>query len=155
MQETCENEPAVVAALHLGTWTFALDEHVAACARCAETREVAGLFLRHAERSRKENHPVVYAVAWRKLQEDGRRHALRPAMQSLWAIVVLVSIYFGALTIWFLQALWRTHRDAFSDVLPALSNRMLCGGIVVALTSVVVGSGCLLYMGRRGHLQQA
>ena len=46
--KTCERELSIVAAARSGQWSADLEDHLATCALCMETKRISELFLQHA-----------------------------------------------------------------------------------------------------------
>ena len=64
----CEREASVVAAIRSGESTAELDNHLATCSICAETRFVTRSLLQHAAMTRAQSQPLAPKRIWRKMQ---------------------------------------------------------------------------------------
>jgi hypothetical protein len=152
-QLCCEHEPLVAASVRSGISTAELDNHVATCAICAETKEVARLFLQHAAMTWVESQPLAAKGAWRKIQEQRRRFALKRATRGLALMRLFAAVYLVALAAWCLPTFWDMQSDELTTVFNALPGEMFSAGIAMAIVSVGLGAWCLLVMGRRVDFQ--
>lgn len=140
-QEFCEREALVIAAARSGAWAAGLEEHLAVCAACAETRRVAQLF-----RGRAAREPLPANLVWQRIQARRRQRATRRATRFMAAMCVLAGIYAVTLIAWYAPQLWRPQ---FVPELSSLSGGVAFAGVLAAILAVLVGSCCFAFLGSR------
>jgi hypothetical protein len=153
IREKCERESSVVAASRSGCWPAELEDHVAACAPCAETKRVAQLFLDHAATTSAQNHLPAANIVWQKMRAQRHQQALIRATRCMMLMRILAALYAVALAAWSLPQLWRTQPAQLSTALSALSSGMALTGVVTAVAAVVLGSCCLVLLGSRTNFR--
>lgn len=144
-REFCDREALVIAAVRSGAWTPQLEQHIAVCSACAETRRIAQLF-RSAAVASGPFQPPPANIVWQKLQARRQQQAIRRATQCMTLLCVLAAVYAVALAAWYLPGLW--HRQLATDLSPLLSGAALAG-VLTAILAVLVGSCCFAYLGSR------
>lgn len=147
--DRCERESSVVAATRSGESTLELDNHLATCAACTETKDVTRSLLQHAAITWAQSQPPEPKRIWRKMQERRRQFAWRRAARGLTVMWVLATVYFVGLSEHYLFAVWRTQSAQLEVAARFLEDGMTLAGIVIAVISVALGSGYLLVSGRR------
>lgn len=147
--DKCEREPLVVAASRSGCWPDDLENHVAACAPCAETRRVAQLFLDHAATSSTQAQPPAANIVWQKMQAQCQQQALIRATRCMALMRIMAALYAVALAAWYIPQLWHMQPAPLSTAFSALSSGMVFTGVVTAVVAVVLGSCCLVLLGSR------
>lgn len=145
----CERESSVVAATRSGESTVELDNHLATCATCAETRQVTRSLLQHAAMTWARSQPPAAKRIWRKMQEQRQQFARRRATRGLTAMWVLATVYFVALLARYLPALWHAPSANLELTFRFLENGTALAGIAISVISVALGSCYLLVSGRR------
>ena len=140
-QELCEREALVMAAARSGAWTSALEEHVAGCAMCAETKRVAQLFL-----GRAASEPLPANLVWQRLQARRRQQVIRRAMRCMAMMCVMAAVYAVVLTAWYLPQF--AHAQLATN-LSSLSGGFAFAGVLAAILAVLIGSCCFAYLGSR------
>jgi hypothetical protein len=148
-REKCKQEPLVAAAARSGNWPAELEQHVAACAPCAETKRVAQLFLDHAATTSAQSRPPAAGLVWQKVQAQRRQQALIRATRCMTLMRILAALYAVALAAWYLPQLWHMQPAQLSTAFSALSSGMALTGVVTAVVAVVLGSCCLVLLGSR------
>jgi hypothetical protein len=151
-QRTCEREPNVIAATRSSTWPTDLEDHVAACASCAETKRIAQQF-QHAARIAAQTPPPPANIVWQKMQAQRQRQALRRATQCVTVMSILAALYAIALTAWYLPQLWHMQPSQNSTSLSALSSGTVFAGVLTAILAVFLGSCCLAFLGSRTNFR--
>jgi hypothetical protein len=147
--DKCERESSVVAASRSGCWPADLEDHVAACAPCAETKRVAQLFRDHAATTLAQSHPPAANIVWRKMQAQRQQQALIRATRCMALMRIMAALYAVALAAWYIPQLWHMQPAPLSTALSALSGGMVFTGVVTAVVAVVLGSCCLVLLGSR------
>jgi hypothetical protein len=145
-RRTCERESSVAAAARSGQWPADLEDHLAACAVCTETKRVAELFLQHAAGISRQNQPSAANVVWQRIQAQRQQLALKRARQCVTLMSVLAGVYAAVLAAWYLPRLW--HPQLSTDF-SALSSGVVLTGVLTAIAAVLIGSCCLVLLGRR------
>jgi hypothetical protein len=143
-QEFCEREALVIGAARSGVWPDGLEEHVASCAVCAETRRIAQMLLGPA--AMMPALPLPASVVWQRFAARRRQLALRRATRCMTLMCVLAAVYAVALAGWYLPQLW--HARLVSDFSP-LANGVVFAGVLAAILAVLLGSCCFAYLGSR------
>jgi hypothetical protein len=144
--DKCERESSVAAASRSGCWPSDLEDHVATCAPCAETKRVAQLFLDHAATTSVQSHPPAANIVWQKMQAQRQQQALTRATRCMTLMRIMAALYAVALAAWYLPQLWHMQPAPLST---ALSGGMVVTGVVTAVVAVVLGSCCLVLLGSR------
>jgi predicted anti-sigma-YlaC factor YlaD len=147
-QRTCERASSVIAATRSGIWPANLEDHLAACASCAETKRIAQQF-QQAARIAVQTPPPAADIVWQKMQAQRQRKALRRATQCVTVMSVLAALYAVGLTAWCLPQLWHMHPSQNSTSLNTLSSGTVFAGVLTAILAVFLGSCCLAYLGSR------
>jgi hypothetical protein len=148
-QTKCEREPLIVAAARSGNWPADLKNHVAACAICAETKQVALLFQQHAATTSAQSHPPAANIVWHKIRARRQHVALQRATRSIALLRILAALYAIVLAAWYLPQLWHMQPSQLSTALSSLSSGMVLAGFLTAVIAVVLGSCCLVLLGSR------
>ena len=148
-REKCERESSVVAASRSGCWLSDLEDHVAACAPCAETKRVAQLFLDHAAITSAQSHPPAANIVWQKMQAQRQQQALIRATRCMTLMRIMAALYAVALAAWYLPRLWHMQPAQRSTAFSVLSSGTVFTGVVTAVVAVVLGSCCLVLLGSR------
>lgn len=146
---SCEWESLVVAAIRSGESTIELDNHLASCAICAETRFVTRSLLQHAAMKWAQSQPPAPKRIWRKMRERRQEFARRRATRGLTVMWVLSTVYFVALLARYLPALWHSQSANLELTFRFLDNGTALTGIAISVVSVALGSFYLLVNGRR------
>jgi hypothetical protein len=147
--DKCEREPLVAAAARSGIWPAELENHVTACAPCAEIKRVAQLFLDHAATTSAQARPPAANIVWQRMQAQRQQQALIRATRCMTLMRIMAALYAVAVAAWYLPQLWRLQPAPFSTTLSALSSGMVLTGVVTAVVAVVLGSCCLVLLGSR------
>jgi hypothetical protein len=142
-QDFCEREALVAAAARSGAWQDGLEQHVATCAICAETRRITQMLLGAAMRPAQ---PPPANLVWQRFEARRRQLALRRATRCMALMCVLAAVYAVVLAGWYLPQLW--HARLASDFSP-LSNGVVFVGVLAAILAVLLGSCCFAYLGSR------
>ena len=145
-RRTCERESSVAAAARTGQWSADLEDHLAACTVCRETKRVAELFLEHAAVISTQIQPSAASVVWQRMQARRRQLALKRATQCVTLMSVLAGIYAAVLAGWYLPRLW--HPQLSTDLSP-LSGGVVLAGILTAVVAVLIGACCMVLLGGR------
>jgi hypothetical protein len=148
-RNACDQESLLVASLRSGGSAHELDEHLATCQSCAETRHVAQSLLQYAAMTSAQGRPPTAKRVWHKMQERQRQFARRQATRGLAVMWALAAAYLVALTTWYFPALWPTSSAVLQAAYSSLSNGAVLAGITTASTSIALGALCLLFMGSR------
>jgi hypothetical protein len=151
-QELCEREGLVVAAMHTGIWPPDLEDHVATCAHCAETKRIAQLF-HHAAKVAAQTPPPAPNTVWQMMQWRRQQHALRRATQCVTVMSVFAALYAIALTAWYLPQLWHMQPSQPATSLSSLSSGGVFAGVLTAMLAVFLGSCCLAFLGSRANFR--
>jgi hypothetical protein len=146
-QNKCDREPLVVAATRSGLWPADLEDHVAACAICAETKHVAQFFLQHAAITSTQSRPPAANIVWQRAQAQRQHLALQRATRCIALMRILAALYALVLAAWYLPQLWHMQPSQFSTALSSLSSGMLLAGVLAAVVAIAVGSCCLVLLG--------
>ena len=141
---TCERESSVAAAARSGLWSADLEDHLAACAVCTETKRVAELFLQHASVISTQIQPSAASVVWQRMQTQRRQLALKRATQCVTLMSLLAGIYAAVLAGWYLPRLWQPQ---LSTDLSALSSEVVLAGVLTAVAAVLIGACCMILLG--------
>ena len=147
--ERCEWESSVVAATRSGESTLELDNHLATCASCAETKYVTRSLLRHAAITSAQGQPPAPQQIWRQMQERRQQFARRRATRGLAVMWALATVYFIVLLACYLPALWHAQSANLEVSFRFLENGTALAGIAISVISVALGSCYLLISGRR------
>jgi hypothetical protein len=147
--DRCERESSVVAATRSGESTLELDNHLATCASCAETKYVTRSLLRHAAMTRDQSQPPAAKRTWRKMQERRQQFARRRAARGLTVMWVLATVYFVAFLARYLPALWHARSANLEVTLGFFENGMPLAGLATSVGSIALGSCYLLISGKR------
>jgi hypothetical protein len=145
----CEREPLIVAAAHSGVWPAGLEDHVAACPDCADTNQIAQLFLEHAAAASAQSDPPAANIVWHRIQAQRQQLALRRATQCMTLMRILAALYAVVLAAWYLPRLWHMPPGQLFTALSPLSGGMVFAGVVTAVVAVALGSCCLVLLGSR------
>ena len=145
----CERESEVASAMRAGLCSAQLREHVAECATCAETRQVAEILLHYAASFHIENEPVCAGRVWRHAQERRQERILRRAQRPLIFMRLLSLCCAVGFAVWVLRGFtdlsyrgWLRAWD-FVGVGTALS------GAAIAVLCIAMGAWYLLQEGNR------
>jgi hypothetical protein len=152
MQRTCEREPSVVAAMRSGIWSSDLQDHIATCAHCAETKRVAQHF-QHAARIAAQTQPPAANIVWQRVRSERQRLALRRATHCVTVMSILAALYAVALTAWCLPQLWHMQPPQLATSLSTLSSGTVFAGVLTAILAVFIGSCCFAFLGSRTHIR--
>lgn len=145
-RRTCERESSVAAAARSGQWSADLEDHLATCAVCTETKRVAELFLQHAAVMSRQIQPFAASVVWQRMQARRRQLALKRATQCVTLMSLLAGMYAAVLAGWYLPRLW--HPQLSTDLSP-LSSEVVLAGALTAIAAVLIGACCMVLLGRR------
>ncbi len=135
-QNRCECEREMVQAMRTGVWTAELQEHIAACVTCAETRRVAGSLLQYASWFRVESAAGSADAIWRRAQAERQAMAVRRAMRPLIFMRGLSVGCVVAFALWLLRSFSRLdYRDWMHGWAGA--------GVETAAVGVGIAVGCI------------
>jgi hypothetical protein len=152
-QNRCECEREVVQALRTGVWTAELQDHVAACVACGETRRVAGSLLQYASGLRVESDPGGADAIWQRARAERQAMAMRRATRPLIFMRGLSAGCVVAFALWMLRAF--SHLD-YRDWMHGWAGagvETAAVGVGIAVVCIGVGAVYLLREdGRRGVL---
>ena len=155
-QRTCERAPSVIAATLSGISSADLpadlEDHLAACAFCTETKRIAQQFQQAATIAAQFPPPPAHIV-WQKMQAQRQRQALRRATQCVTVMSILAALYAIALTAWYLPQLWHMQPSQLATSLSALSSGTVFVGVLTAILAVFLGSCCLAFLGSRTNFR--
>jgi hypothetical protein len=143
--EFCEREPRIIAAVRDGDWPAELQQHVAACAACVESKHIAQHF-RQAAIASEPVQPQPAQIVWQKLQAQRRQLTIRRATRCMTLMCILAALYAVAFAAWYLPELWRPQLA--TDLTPLLSGAALAG-VLTAVLAVLAGSCYFAYLGSR------
>jgi hypothetical protein len=149
MQNQCEHEWLVVASARAGIWPVGLENHLATCAICAETKRVAQLFQQHAAAMSAQSHPPAANIVWQKAQAHRQQLALKRATRCMAWMWASAAVYAIVLTAWYLPQLWHMQPSQFFLPLSPLESGRVFAGVSTAVAAVAVGACCLVVLGSR------
>jgi uncharacterized membrane protein YwzB len=148
-EHRCEQEPLVETLIRSGRSTEDLDRHVAACAICAETKEVAELLLQHAAMTRTESRPLAVKAAWRKIQRQKQRFVVQRATNGMVLMRLFAAAYLVAVAAWCLQTFWDLQSAELNAAFRALPAEISHAALAIIFACIALGACCLLFMGNR------
>jgi hypothetical protein len=151
-QGTCEREPFVIAAMRSGIWPADLEDHIAACASCAETKRIAQQ-LQHAAKIAAQTPPPAVNIVWQRVRAQRQRQALRRATQCVTVMSILAAVYAIGLTAWYLPQLWHMQPSQLAISLSTFSSGIVFAGVLTAILAVFLGSCCLAFLGSRANFR--
>ena len=147
-RDRCECEGKVIEALRTGVWTTELQDHVAACVACEETRRVAGSLLRYAATlqaaSGADNAAGNVDAIWRRAQAERQAMILKRATRPLIVMRGLSVACVLAFALWALRGFSRVDYRAWIHAWAGA--RVETAVIGVAITVACIGVGALIML---------
>ncbi|MGC2213715.1 MAG: hypothetical protein WA602_10980 [Silvibacterium sp.] len=144
-QTTCEQESSVVASIRTGESTVELDNHLATCAICSETKHVTQSLQQYAAMTSAQSQPPAPKRMWRKMQEQRQHFARKQATRGLALMWGLATVYFVALAVRYLPAVWHAQSAEFELAYSSLSSGMVIVSVAIAFPLIALGSCYLLF----------
>ncbi len=144
----CEREAEVLAALRQSSAHADLDLHVATCAACTETRRVAGWMIRQAATLSKVPLPAPDQI-WRRAQAQKQALVLQRAARVMTILRVACVLYAAGFATWCVRVPCHAQLRSITLLLSALARPSVYAGAAIAITTVAIGAGCLLLLGKR------
>jgi hypothetical protein len=155
----CECEIKVTEALRTGVWTAELQDHVAGCVACEETRRVAASLLQYASGLQVESEAGSADAIWRRARAERQAMVLKRATRPLIFMRGLSVGCVVALALWLLRGFSRTvFYPGYRDWMHGWAGtgvETAAVGVGIAMVCIGLGALYMLREDRRRVLHRA